>query len=237
MSRSSLVRDRIRRLHLYWYFHPSLPTDRRSILQPLQSFTSLRIEERQQTAILTPTTHTTTGQYNILLLWILSIWLFSGKLQENVCISARTINIDNNEVALGKSNIQTILWRVIRNLQSGHCLPLPVLGTESLVCSSLLVVFLTESREFQVSTVRSSQETRRLTDSSSDSPTPTALSTSPPVSGGCLSSRMFSVDISLTDYDYTVLVEVRVARTEQEYNEVEEVVNKRTGSIFAWQSQ
>ena len=142
----------------------------------------------------------------------------------------------NNEVALGKSNIQTILWRVIRNLQSGHCLPLPVLGTESLVCSSLLVVFLTESREFQVSTVRSSQETRRLTDSSSDSPTPTTLSTSPPVSGGCLSSRMFSVDSSLTDYDYSV-GRGRVARTEQEYNEVEEVVNKRTGSIFAWQSQ
>ena len=102
------------------------------------------------------------------------------------------------------------------------------------MCSSLLVVFLTESREFQVSTVRSSQETRRLTDSSSDSPTPTTLSTSPPVSGGCLSSRMFSVDSSLTDYDCSV---GRVARTEQEYNEVEEVVNKRTGSIFAWQSQ
>ena len=96
------------------------------------------------------------------------------------------------------------------------------------MCSSLLVVFLTESREFQVSTVRSSQETRRLTDSSSDSPTPTTLSTSPPVSGGCLSSRMFSVDSSLTDYDYSV-GRGRVARTEQEYNEVEEVVNKRTG--------
>ena len=47
---------------------------------------------------------------------------------------------------------------------------------------------------------------------------------------------MFSVDSSLTDYDYSV-GRGRVARTEQEYNEVEEVVNKRTGSIFAWQSQ